>query len=101
MLVVDMSSVLRHPHVLAPSLSLANADLAESTPTPNPLASLFQPSPLNHSPSSHIKHLTMLVSLTVGKVDAGVAVLLTQDNRLVSTRCPWSHGNPPKSMPTT
>lgn len=27
----------------------------------------------------------MLVSLTVGKVDAGVAVLLTQDNRLVSS----------------
>lgn len=26
---------------------------------------------------------TMLVSLTVGKVDAGVAVLLTDDNRLV------------------
>jgi hypothetical protein len=26
---------------------------------------------------------TMLVSLTVGKVDAGVAVLLTQDKRLV------------------
>jgi hypothetical protein len=26
----------------------------------------------------------MLVSLTVGKVDAGVAVLLTEDNRLVS-----------------
>ena len=26
----------------------------------------------------------MLVSLTVGKVDAGVAVLLTQDKRLVS-----------------
>jgi hypothetical protein len=26
----------------------------------------------------------MLVSLTVGKVDAGVAVLLTQDNRIVS-----------------
>lgn len=25
----------------------------------------------------------MLVSLTVGKVDAGVAVLLTKDNRLV------------------
>lgn len=25
----------------------------------------------------------MLVSLTVGKVDAGVAVLLTEDNRLV------------------
>jgi hypothetical protein len=25
----------------------------------------------------------MLVSLTVGKVDAGVAVLLTQDKRLV------------------
>lgn len=31
----------------------------------------------------------MLVSLTVGKVDAGVAVLLTQDNRLVSSN-PWS-----------
>lgn len=27
----------------------------------------------------------MLVSLTVGKVDAGVAVLLTEDNRLVSS----------------
>jgi hypothetical protein len=27
---------------------------------------------------------TMLVSLTVGKVDAGVAVLLTEDKRLVS-----------------
>lgn len=32
----------------------------------------------------------MLVSLTVGKVDAGVAVLLTQDKRLVSyTDHPW------------
>ena len=31
----------------------------------------------------------MLVSLTVGKVDAGVAVLLTQDNRLVSSN-PWA-----------
>lgn len=28
----------------------------------------------------------MLVSLTVGKVDAGVAVLLTEDNRLVSSQ---------------
>jgi hypothetical protein len=28
----------------------------------------------------------MLVSLTVGKVDAGVAVLLTEDKRLVSTK---------------
>lgn len=28
----------------------------------------------------------MLVSLTVGKVDAGVAVLLTEDKRLVSLR---------------
>ena len=26
----------------------------------------------------------MLISLTVGKVDAGVAVLLTEDKRLVS-----------------
>ena len=31
---------------------------------------------------------TMLVSLTVGKVDAGVAVLLTEDKRLVSTDQP-------------
>jgi hypothetical protein len=28
----------------------------------------------------------MLVSLTVGKVDAGVAVLLTEDKRLVCAR---------------
>jgi hypothetical protein len=28
----------------------------------------------------------MLVSLTVGKVDAGVAVLLTEDKRLVSSQ---------------
>lgn len=28
----------------------------------------------------------MLVSLTVGKVDAGVAVLLTEDKRLVSAQ---------------
>lgn len=30
----------------------------------------------------------MLVSLTVGKVDAGVAVLLTEDNRLVGLSSP-------------
>lgn len=30
----------------------------------------------------------MLVSLTVGKVDAGVAVLLTEDKRLVSAQHP-------------
>lgn len=30
----------------------------------------------------------MLVSLTVGKVDAGVAVLLTEDKRLVSAQYP-------------
>ena len=29
-------------------------------------------------------HTDMLISLTVGKVDAGVAVLLTEDKRLVS-----------------
>lgn len=33
----------------------------------------------------------MLVSLTVGKVDAGVAVLLTEDKRLV-----WAHVSDPK-----
>jgi hypothetical protein len=34
----------------------------------------------------------MLVSLTVGKVDAGVAVLLTEDKRLV--RPPIRHRSP-------
>ena len=38
----------------------------------------------NHNPSTkHKRELMMLISLTVGKVDAGVAVLLTQDKRLV------------------
>jgi len=32
----------------------------------------------------------MLVSLTVGKVDAGVAVLLTEDKRLVGLPMPLS-----------
>lgn len=36
--------------------------------------------PLARQPTDTI----MLISLTVGKVDAGVAVLLTQDKRLVS-----------------
>ena len=39
----------------------------------------------------------MLVSLTVGKVDAGVAVLLTQDNRLVSSQ-PLVASHPPQTM---
>ena len=46
---------------------------------------------------------TMLVSLTVGKVDAGVAVLLTQDKRLVSlysSSIAWSMTIPPvKPLP--
>ena len=33
----------------------------------------------------------MLISLTVGKVDAGVAVLLTEDKRLVSRPNPLAH----------
>lgn len=37
-------------------------------------------------PLIQIRLAKMLVSLTVGKVDAGVAVLLTQDNRLVGPR---------------
>lgn len=44
------------------------------------ICSLFDAPSLNSLPVSN-----MLVSLTVGKVDAGVAVLLTQDNRLVSS----------------
>ena len=31
----------------------------------------------------------MLISLTVGKVDAGVAVLLTEDKRLVNSPSVW------------
>jgi hypothetical protein len=42
-----------------------------------------------NTPSSNTlnqsNNFTMLVSLTVGKVDAGVAVLLTEDKRLVSS----------------
>lgn len=37
------------------------------------------------SPRSSTHTSKMLISLTVGKVDAGVAVLLTQDKRLVCT----------------
>lgn len=36
--------------------------------------------------SSPLHTLKMLISLTVGKVDAGVAVLLTEDKRLVRTQ---------------
>lgn len=37
---------------------------------------------------SQTNQRAMLVSLTVGKVDAGVAVLLTEDKRLVSRLVP-------------
>ena len=50
--------------------SSANVNVAQATST-----AAAVPPPL----SAH----TMLVSLTVGKVDAGVAVLLTEDKRLV------------------
>lgn len=50
--------------------SSANVNVAQATSTATAV-----PPPL----SPH----TMLVSLTVGKVDAGVAVLLTEDKRLV------------------
>ena len=42
----------------------------------------------------------MLVSLTVGKVDAGVAVLLTQDNRLVSSQSPLGAQRPLEGIKT-
>ena len=43
---------------------------------------------LDNIQPQHHKY-TMLVSLTVGKVDAGVAVLLTEDKRLVCINaCP-------------
>lgn len=38
----------------------------------------------SNSPDHQNSH-AMLISLTVGKVDAGVAVLLTEDKRLVSS----------------
>ena len=41
----------------------------------------------------------MLVSLTVGKVDAGVAVLLTEDKRLVSVQHPLSIPSHPSIYP--
>jgi hypothetical protein len=44
--------------------------------------------------------LTMLVSLTVGKVDAGVAVLLTEDKRLVSTDQPQAVNPVSNLLPT-
>jgi len=46
---------------------------------------------------------SMLISLTVGKVDAGVAVLLTEDKRLVSsTRAPVpTYPIPPNEHPNT
>lgn len=40
----------------------------------------------------HTRKAIMLISLTVGKVDAGVAVLLTQDKRLVRGLCKDSVG---------
>ncbi|KAL8891487.1 MAG: hypothetical protein Q9192_005737 [Flavoplaca navasiana] len=43
----------------------------------------------------------MLISLTVGKVDAGVAVLLTEDKRLrLPLRNPFNPSNHPSSPPT-
>lgn len=40
----------------------------------------------------------MLVSLTVGKVDAGVAVLLTEDKRLVSVSKSAYNGSPSSEL---
>lgn len=39
----------------------------------------------------------MLVSLTVGKVDAGVAVLLTEDKRLVRAARPIARAPPTRA----
>lgn len=39
--------------------------------------------PCTEISDSFLHRITMLFSLTVGKVDAGVAVLLTEDKRLV------------------
>lgn len=44
-------------------------------------------------------NFTMLVSLTVGKVDAGVAVLLTEDKRLVSVHQPLTIPSHPSIYP--
>jgi hypothetical protein len=50
-------------------------------------SSKHSPLDLNSSTTTNTT-LKMLVSLTVGKVDAGVAVLLTEDKRLVSISHP-------------
>ncbi len=40
----------------------------------------------------------MLIQLTVGKVDAGVAVLLTEDKRLVSSSYQRAHLTRPSTV---
>ena len=47
----------------------------ETTPTPNRFL------PQTNNPGNNLGN--MLISLTVGKVDAGIAILLTEDRRLV------------------
>jgi hypothetical protein len=44
--------------------------------------------PISLHTRTHAHSRVMLVSLTVGKVDAGVAVLLTEDKRLVCSLPP-------------
>jgi hypothetical protein len=57
-----------------------------------------------HTPSQHNLiypiQRAMLVSLTVGKVDAGVAVLLTEDKRLVRVPMPPSSSHLHGRIPT-
>jgi hypothetical protein len=56
----------------------ANPEVAPTTASPKPQVYKHELT------TDNVVAGTMLVSLTVGKVDAGVAVLLTQDKRLVS-----------------
>jgi len=53
-------------------------------------AQLYQTLHVSQVRHPHTVTPKMLVSLTVGKVDAGVAVLLTEDKRLVSPSMPLS-----------
>ena len=52
----------------------------------------------HHTRTSTTPTSTMLISLTVGKVDAGVAVLLTQDKRLVCALPARSSGSNPQPI---
>ena len=54
---------------------------------PNSIRNINASKPAAANSCQSPSEANMLISLTVGKVDAGVAVLLTEDKRLVSSQC--------------